>query len=77
MERNKLNMIMNTIELAEVFSVSERQIQRLVAAGVIEPIDYHAHAYSFELDVVVPQYIRFLESGIFISKWAPDTRNPK
>ena len=73
MEQNKCAMIVNTSELADLFLVSERQVQRLVSAGVIEPIEPNARAYRFDLTEVVPQYCSFLESGIPMTQWAPDT----
>ena len=63
--------IKTTAELADLFHVSERQIQRLVAAGVIEPVS-DEKPFRFDLDIVVAQYANFLQSGIPMSKWAPD-----
>ena len=60
-----------TSELADLFSVSERQVQRLVEGGVIEPIG-NKKPFRFDLETVVPQYISFLESDVPLSKWAPD-----
>ena len=68
---NQAKWIQNTAELAVLFDVSERQIQRLVEGGVIEPID-GKKSFRFALEIVVPQYISFLLSGASISKWAHD-----
>ena len=62
---------MKTSTLAEAFDVSERQIQRLVTAGVIEAENNNAVPYVFDLRVAGPQYLNFLQSGIPISEWAP------
>ena len=69
---NLPNAIKTTSELANLFNVSERQIQRLVEGGVIEPIG-GKKPFRFDLETVVPQYCSFLESGAPLSKWAPDT----
>ena len=68
---NQAKWIQNTVELAVLFDVSERQIQRLVEGGVIEPID-GKKPFRFALEIVVPQYISFLLSGASISKWTHD-----
>ena len=62
----------NTAELAKFFDVSERQIQRLVKAGIIEPCNSGEKTYKFDLLEVGPQYIGFLSSGIPMHHWAPD-----
>lgn len=63
----------NTARLADLFDVSERQVQRLVQAGVIEPCDNGRKPYEFDLTVVVPQYIAFLQSDVPLHMWAPST----
>lgn len=65
-------IIVSTSELADIFDVSERQIQRLVKAGVLEPKDEGHIPYKFDLGTVTTQYAVFLQSGISISNWAPD-----
>ena len=63
----------NTAKLANLFGVSERQVQRLVKAGVIEPCDNGRKPYEFDLTVVVPQYISFLQSDVTLDMWAQST----
>jgi phage terminase Nu1 subunit (DNA packaging protein) len=67
----------STKELMKIFNVSERQIQRLVRAGIIEPENPGERPFHFDLTTVVPQYISFLEcraAGIAdIGTWAPDS----
>lgn len=65
------NSIVNTSKLADLFGVSERQIQRLVKAGVIETCNNGEHPRLFDLTVVVGQYATFLQSGIPLHQWAP------
>ena len=62
---------LRTPALSEVFNVSERQIQRLVEAGVIEAKNENAIPYEFDLRVVVPQYANFLNSKMSTNEWAP------
>ena len=62
----------NTETLAKVFDVSERQIPRLVKAGVITPCNDGQKPYQFDLFVVCPQYMVFLSSGIPMHQWAPN-----
>ena len=45
----------NTSTLAYIFDVSERQIQRLVKAGVISTCNEEGKPYLFDLTVVVSQ----------------------
>jgi len=61
----------NTATLAYIFDVSERQIQRLVKAGVISTCTEDGKPYLFDLTVVIIQYSQFLYSGIPMNKWAP------
>ena len=63
----------NTARLAELFCISERQVQRLVSAGVITPCDNGKKPYEFDLTVVGPQYFTFLQSDIPLHQWAPST----
>ena len=65
----------NTADLAKIFGVSERQIQRLVKAGVIEPCNNGEKPYQFDLLVVCPQYMVFLSSSIPMGEWAPDAND--
>lgn len=67
-----LQQFISSSELADIFGVSERQIERLVAGGVLEQIGT-GKAYRFALETVVPQYAAFLMSGISLRDWAPDT----
>ena len=60
----------NTATLADIFDVSERQIQRLVKAGVMSTCNQEGKPYLFDLTVVIIQYLLFLKSGIPINKWA-------
>lgn len=64
--------IVNTTQLAKLFGVSERQIEKLVTGGVIESCGT-AKALRFDLQVVVPQYAAFLQTGISLREWCPDT----
>lgn len=64
--------VVNTAKLANLFGVSERQIQRLVKAGVFEPCNDGARPYLFDLTVVIRQYATFLQSGIPLHQWAPN-----
>lgn len=61
----------NTEVLADLFGVSERQIERLVAGGVLDHIGT-GRAYKFDLTVVVQQYATFLTSGVPLKDWAAD-----
>lgn len=62
----------NTEILAMLFGVSERQIQRLVKAGVITACNDGQKPYKFDLCVVCPQYMVFLSSRVPMHEWAPD-----
>ena len=53
----------NTSTLADIFEVSERQIQRLVKAGVISTCHEERKPYLFDLSVVIIQYLLFLNPG--------------
>lgn len=63
--------IVSSLELAGLFGISERQIERLVAGGVLEQMG-SGRAYRFDLETVVPQYAAFLTSGVSLRDWAPD-----
>ena len=63
----------NTSILAELFGVSERQVQRLVQAGVIEPCNNGRKPYEFDLTIVCPQYFNYLQLDLPLHKWAPST----
>ena len=63
----------NSNRLAELFCISERQVQRLVSAGVITPCDDGKKPYEFDLTVVGPQYFTFLQSDVSLHQWAPST----
>lgn len=57
------NFLVNTEELADTFGVTPRQIQRLAAAGVLEPEEgtgSKQKGYLFDLRTVVDQYSQFL-----------------
>lgn len=56
-------MILTSNELAELFGVSVRQIQRITLDGIIEPIS-NDRPYKYQLETVCPQYCRFLEQKI-------------
>ena len=73
MEQNEYKTVVTTSELADIFQVSERQVQRLVEHGVIEPLDSGARSYRCDLDESVRLYCVFLASGVPLSRWAPDT----
>lgn len=63
--------VVSSAELAEIFGISERQIERLVSGGVLDQIGT-GKAYRFDLETVVPQYATFLMSGVSLRDWAPD-----
>ena len=63
--------IVSSTELAEIFNISERQVERLVSGGVLEQIGTE-RAYRFDLETVVPQYAVFLMSGVSLRDWAAD-----
>lgn len=57
------NFLVSTDELADAFDVTPRQIQRLTAAGVLEPEEgtgSRQRGYQFDLRTVVIQYSQFL-----------------
>lgn len=66
-----MEFVVGTAELADVFGVSQRQIQNLVAAGVITNAG-SAKAYRFDLREVVPQYAAYLMSGESLASWCGD-----
>ena len=66
------NYIVNSAQLAKLFGVSERQLEKLTADGVPESCGT-ARALRFDLQVVVPQYTAFLQSGTSLREWCPDT----
>lgn len=61
----------NSIELAELFGVSTRYIENLVAAGVITNSGT-SRAYRFDVRTVVPEYATFLASGESLHNWCKD-----
>ena len=63
--------IVSSAELAEIFGISERQVERLVSGGVLEQIGT-VTAYRFDLETVVPQYAVFLMSDISLRDWVSD-----
>lgn len=63
--------IVSSAELAEIFGISERQVERLVSGGVLEQIGT-GKAYRFDLETVVRQYAVFLMCDISLRDWAPD-----
>lgn len=63
--------IVSSAELAEIFNISERQVERLVSGGVLEQIGT-GKAYRFDLETVVPQYAVFLMSDISLRNWVSD-----
>lgn len=63
-------LIVSSADLAEIFGISERQIERLVVGGVLEQ-NGTERAYRFDLETVVPQYAAFLMSGASLRDWAP------
>lgn len=63
--------VVSSAELAEIFGISERQVERLVSGGVLEQIGTE-RAYRFDLETVVPQYAVFLMSDISLRDWAPN-----
>lgn len=64
-------LIVSSSKLAEIFGISERQVERLVSGGVLEQIGT-GKAYRFDLETAVRQYAAFLMSGVFLRDWAPD-----
>ena len=57
------NFLVDTEGLAKIFDVTPRQIQRLAAAGVLEPEEgtgSKQKGYQFNLRTVVIQYSQFL-----------------
>ncbi len=54
-------MIFTSNELADLFCVSVRQIQRFTLDGIIEPIS-NDRPYKYDLKTVCPQYCRYLEN---------------
>lgn len=54
-------MIHTSNELANLFGVSVRQIQRLTLDGIIEPIG-NDRPYKYDLQTVCPQYCKYLEN---------------
>ena len=54
-------MIFTSNELADLFGVSVRQIQRFTLDGIIEPIS-NERPYKYVLQTVCPQYCRHLEN---------------
>lgn len=63
--------IVSSAELAEIFGISERQVERLVSGGVLDQIGT-GKAYRFDLVTAVRQYAAFLMSDISLRDWAPD-----
>ena len=55
-------MIFTSNELADLFGVSVRQIQRFTLDGIIEPIS-DERPYKYDLQTVCPQYCRHLENS--------------
>lgn len=66
-----MGFVVSTAELADMFSVSQRQVQNLVAAGVITNTGT-AKSYRFDLREVVPQYTAYLMSGESLANWCKD-----
>ena len=64
--------LVSTADLAKLFQVSERQIQRLVEYGVIEPSGKKSKKFMFDLATVTAQYATFLQSDVALVNWAPD-----
>ena len=60
--------VVSSAELAKIFDISERQVERLVSCGVLEQIGT-GKAYRFDLETVVPQYAVFLMSDISLRDW--------
>ena len=56
-------MIFSSNELAKLFGVSVRQIQRLTIDGIIEPVNSE-RPYKFDVQKVCPQYCKFLENKV-------------
>lgn len=56
-------MSLSSNELAELFGVSARQIQRLTLDGIIEPVS-NDRPYKYDLRKVCPQYCKYLESKV-------------
>lgn len=54
-------MIFTSNELADLFGVSVRQIQRFTLDGIIEPIS-NERPYKYDLQTVCPQYCKHLEN---------------
>ena len=51
----------NTARLAELFGISERQVQRLVQAGVLEPCDNGKTPYELALNKWGPEILEALQ----------------
>ena len=60
----------DTKTLAELFGKSERYIQLLVKAGVLESCGTE-RKLRFDLYQVVGQYASFLQSDVPLNEWAP------
>lgn len=56
-------MIVKSSELADLFAVSVRQIQRLTLDGVITPVS-DARPYSYDLHTVCPEYCGYLQTRV-------------
>lgn len=63
-------LTVSSVELAEIFGISERQIERLVSGGVLEQIGTEK-AYRFNLETATQQYAVFLMSDVSLRAWAP------
>ena len=56
-------IIVNSSELASLFDLPIRQIQRFTLDGVISPVT-NDRPYRYDLEVVCPQYIAYLDAKI-------------
>lgn len=59
---------LNSGQLANLFGVSPRQIELLVAVGVLDHCGT-AKNFRFDLETAVSQYITFLQSGSSLRDW--------
>ena len=68
------DFVVSTAQLADVFQLSERRIQQLCAAGVIDALP-GSRAKRFDLETVVGQYagfliLRALDDSVTVDSWA-------
>ena len=67
------DFVVTTAQLADIFQLSERRIQQLCAAGVIDSLP-GSRAKRFDLETVVGQYagflmLRALDDSVTVDSW--------